>query len=233
MGKLNQENKSYWQTYRPGEIPSVPNLPPTTLLGNIHGPILDIGTGDGILAEQLAIQGYEIEAIDIAENIVQANMAKNSKVRYSLQDITRGTNFLDEYFDLVIFRFTLTNIHKESWKELGRETKRVLKPTGRVWVLEPLVSENYQQRYALASEFIDEPHCVYVFRNKDLAEKIDTGTKLKQALADNLVSRIVKHYTVDELKSIFNVLELTDQRVIEVTSPSGFVIKTFEGMFSK
>ncbi|MFA5828425.1 MAG: class I SAM-dependent methyltransferase [Candidatus Shapirobacteria bacterium] len=233
MIKLNQENKKYWQKYKTGEIPSVPNLPPTTLLDNIHGPILDIGTGDGALAEQLAVQGHEVEAIDLAENIVRANMTRNSKVRYSLQDITQGTNFDGAYFDLAIFRFTLTNIHKESWRELGVEINRILKPTGKVWILEPLVSESYRRRYLLASKFIDEPHCVYVFKDKELAEKINTEAKLKQALANDLVSRIVKHYTIDELKSIFNTLKLNDHRVIEIISPSGFIIKTFEGVFSK
>ena len=228
-----QQNIQYWQNYKPGEIPTFPASPPEKLLNYIKGPILDIGTGDGILAEKLADKGFQVYGMDVVVNIVNENEKRKSKVEYSIGDITKRTHFPDNFFDLAIFKFVLTNIHKESWKGLGREVSRILKPQGRVWFLEPLVSESYKKRYELAANFVKDESCVYVFNDKELAEKINSKKELEDAIKENLVSRIVRHYTVEELKQIFNKLTLNDHRVIKAASPSGFVLNTVEGIFLK
>src|SRR3989344_856987 len=127
--KLNKQNKQYWQTYKPGTIPSVPQNPPDELLRSVEGPVLDVGTGDGMLAEDLARKGLDVYGFD-----------------------------------------------------------------------------------------------------KELAGKINTKKDLKNAIRDNKISRIVKHYTIKELKAVFSSLELSKCRVIEATSPSGFTLNTFEGI---
>ena len=66
-----------------------------------------------------------------------------------------------------------------------------------------------------------------------MAEKINTKNELERAIKENKVSRIVKHYTIEELKQIFNKLELTDRRVFKIASPSGFTLNTLEGYFRK
>ncbi len=230
---LTLKNKSYWQTYKPGEIPSVPQNPPQELLNSISSPILDVGTGDGVLAEELEKQGFDVYGIDIAENIIKENIKRITKVKYSIQSITTRTDFPDNFFDLIVFKFTMTNIHKDSWDNVAKEAYRILKPTGKVWVLEPLVSESYKKRYELAANFVKDKNCVYVFYDKDLAEKITSKSDLENAIKENKVSRVIKHYTIEELKKVFDKLEMTDNRVIKVTSPSGYTINTFEGVFVK
>lgn len=169
---LNQINKSYWQNYQCGQIPSVYNDIPSEIFENIDGPILDVGTGDGILAESLAKNGFNVYAIDIAENIINKNKSKLTKVKYSIQDISKKTNFSNDFFDFIIFKFTLANIHKESWENVNNEIFRILKPNGRLLIIEPLVSKPYQLRYDLAANFIQDKNCLYVFKNKDLAKKL-------------------------------------------------------------
>ena len=232
-GSVGYLNLQYWQKYKPGEIPTFPASPPEKLLNCIKGPILDVGTGDGVLAEELADKGFLIYGTDIAVNIVNENKKRKSKAEFSVQDITTRTDFPDNFFDLVIFKFVLTNIHKKSWRGLGNEVFRILKPQGKVWILEPLVSESYKKRYELAANFIKDKNCAYVFSDKKLAEKINTKNELERAIKENKVSRIVKHYTIEELKQIFNKLELTDHRVFKIASPSGFTLNTIEGIFSK
>ena len=230
---LDLKNYKYWQSYTPGKIPSVPQSVPLELLRNLNGPILDVGTGDGLLAENLSHKGLTVFAIDIAKNIIDENKKRSSRVDYSMQSITTKTSFPSEYFDLIIFKFTLCNIHRESWKKLGQEIFRILKPGGKMWILEPLVSESYNERYKLAANFIKDPNCVYVFSDKELATKIDSVSELKMAIKNNQVSRIIKHYTQDELISIFPKFSLVDSRVLEIPSPSGFPINTIEAIFSK
>jgi ubiquinone/menaquinone biosynthesis C-methylase UbiE len=230
---INEENKKYWQNYNPGEIPSPSEGLPDKLLSEIKGKVLDVGTGDGVLAETISKKGFQVYGIDIAENIIAENQKRKTLVKYSNQDITRKTNFDDNEFGLIIFRFTLTNIHKESWKSVGDEIFRILKPSGVVWILEPLFSDQYIDRYNLASNFIDDKNCVYVFHDKELANKTKTKQELQKAIKEEKVSRIVKHYTEEELKEIFSKLKLTQKRTIKITSPSGFKINTFEGVFKK
>ncbi len=230
---LNEKNKEYWQKYKPGEIPSPSHYPPKKLMDSIKGKVLDIGTGDGSLAEKLAKNGFQVFGIDIAENIILENRKRDTGVVYDIQDITKKTNFSDNSFDLIIFKYTLTNIHKESWKFLEEEVFRILKPRGKVWIFEPMVSESYKERYALASHFIDDKNCVYVFSEKNLAEEIKTKKDLEKAIEERMVSRIIKHYTEKELKLIFSKLKLIQNRRTQIISPSGFKIDTFEGVFSK
>ena len=233
LNNIAQQNLKYWQDYKPGEIPTVPLTPPEELLNDINGSILDVGTGDGVLAEELALKGFQVYGIDIAENIISENLKRKSKVNYSVQNISDKTNFPDNFFNFVIFRFTLTNIHKGSWGKLSDETFRILKPGGKIWLLEPLVSQSYKTRYELATNFVTDNNCVYVFYDKNLAEKINIKEDLEKAISEKRVSRIVKHYTLGELSQIFNKFRLADHRIIEVTSPSGFSLNTLEGIFEK
>ena len=233
MKDLTKQNKKYWQSYKPGEIPSIPQDVPQKLLASITGPVLDVGVGDGKMAEEISEKGLDVYGIDIAENIIAENKKRKSKVIYSVEDIAQKTNFSDNFFDVILFKFTLTNIHKESWQSVNNEIHRILKPGGKVWVLEPMVSTSYNKRYKLAKNFIDDKHCVYVFHDKNLAEKIQTKEDLTRAIKNNEVSRIIKHYTIAELKEVFSKLKLADYRTINVVSPSGFAIETFEGVFEK
>ena len=122
MSMLNKKNENYWQKYKPGTIPSAPFDIPKELLKTTDGNILDVGTGDGKLAEKLSKNGHNVYGIDIAENIIKENKKRETNVKYTIQDICKKTKFHDNYFDLIIFRFTLTNIHKEGWKKLGKDT---------------------------------------------------------------------------------------------------------------
>jgi ubiquinone/menaquinone biosynthesis C-methylase UbiE len=177
VGNISERNRNYWQNYKPGEIPSFPALPPKELLNEVVGPVLDVGTGDGKLAEELSANGLSVFAIDIARNIIEENIKRETGVRYSTQDIADKTTFADNYFGLLLFKFVLTNIHKESWRSMSKELDRILRLGGKIWILEPLVSDSYESRYRLASHFLSDSHCIYVFNDKNLAEQVDTPEK--------------------------------------------------------
>lgn len=233
INNIDEANKNYWQNYKAGEIPSVHNNIPSEIFEGTTGPILDVGTGDGILAENLAQKGFDVYGIDIVKNIINENISKNTKVKYSIQDITTKTNFPDDFFEFIIFKFTLTNIHKDSWEKVGNEIFRILNKNGKLLIIEPLVSESYNSRYNLASSFIKDKNCLYVFKDKDLAKNISSKEDLKNALDKNQVSRIIKHYTFEEINDIFKKLKLMNCRTLVIPSPSGYDINTFEGIFKK
>ena len=94
--------------------------------------ILEIATGTGIIALQLAHYFKQIEAIDFSPKMI-ANATKKalkqqiSNVHFSVQDAL-SLSYETNSFDAVIFSNTL-HIMPEPEKAL-LETRRVLKPTG-------------------------------------------------------------------------------------------------------
>lgn len=225
---LGSTNKKYWQHYQAGTTPGVPQEPADTVLSRIslQDPILDIGTGQGSLADSLAARGYTLYGIDINSNEIKENQKRGTGVNYSAQDIVEGTNFPDGFFKLVIFRYTLTNIHKDQWHTLTDEINRITQAESYLWLVEPLVSESYRDRYSLASSLLEDDHAFFVFKDKELAKEITTKEQLEQAIENNSVSRIVRHYSVEEIVQLFPKFKLVNSETVEIPSPSGYPINT-------
>lgn len=234
MLKTIPSNKEYWQKYKPGSIPSVPNLPPKILFMNGKKlNILDVGTGDGKVAEKLAHFGHNVYGIDIAKNIITENISRKSNVSYSIQDISKRTTFSSSFFDLIISRFVFTNIPKDERKLASKEISRLLNPHGKLWTLEPLVSKSYNLRYKLSEDYSNEKKSVVVFKEKEMAKKITNKKQMEKAFNSDMFSRIVKHYVEQNIIKLFEPLSLLERRILDIPSPSSYTIKTFEGIFGK
>ncbi|MDP2917364.1 MAG: class I SAM-dependent methyltransferase [Dehalococcoidia bacterium] len=102
------------------------------------GKILDVGTGSGLLAIELAkVKGnqFDITGIDISENMVRkaienAQQAKTGdKTKFAVADAA-ALPFRDKTFDLVV---SYASLHH--WRDpaaVFEETARVVKDTGRI-----------------------------------------------------------------------------------------------------
>lgn len=107
-----------------------------------HNPkvILDVASGTGDLAIELAkMQVEEIVGIDIAADMLEVGREKienrglDKIIRLQVGD-SEAIDFADEYFDAVTVAFGVRN-----YEDLGKglkEMQRVLKPGGKVAVLE-------------------------------------------------------------------------------------------------
>lgn len=214
---------------------SVDIFPSDKELGYIPtgGNVLDVGCGDGKLAEWLSERSFSVSAIDINQNAINANKKRDTKVSYGLQDITIKTTFPDYFFDLLCFRFTFANIHRDEWPSTKTEIERLVSPEGFIWLVEPLVSTDYQERYDLSKKVLNDEHAIFVFKNPETAKKIATTEQLKNALNQDAIQRISKHFTREELDQLFSSFKKVHQKTIEVVSPSGFKINTLVALLRK
>lgn len=225
---LGEQNLRYWSNYQAGTTPGLHEVPAAELLELLpeHAKVLDVGTGTGTLAQALSEIGLDTYAIDINQNEIKALQAQESSVHYSVQDITQPTTFTDDYFDLVLFRYTLTNVHKDQWSGLKKEITRIVKPGGYVWLAEPLVNEAYSARYELGKESLHDLHALYVFKDKTLAARVTTADELTKAIAQDQIARIVRHYSEEELRALFPGFTQVNSAHVNDVSPSGYPLDT-------
>jgi 2-polyprenyl-3-methyl-5-hydroxy-6-metoxy-1,4-benzoquinol methylase len=109
------------------------------MLGNVKGKkVLDIGSGHGSTALKLAQQGAIVTSVDIAPKLIEGckhrAQINNFPVDFMVMDAS-NMNFEPEIFDIVLgFR---TIHHLQDIKKFFADSKRLLKPSGFVIVVEP------------------------------------------------------------------------------------------------
>jgi ArsR family transcriptional regulator len=96
------------------------------------GRILDIASGDGVMAELLAPLAREMVCIDISEKVVEAGrkrLANSANVEFRIADMHQ-LPFKDKSFDTVLLMHALT--YTEKPEQVLSEASRVLQPGGRL-----------------------------------------------------------------------------------------------------
>jgi 2-polyprenyl-3-methyl-5-hydroxy-6-metoxy-1,4-benzoquinol methylase len=96
------------------------------------GRVLDIASGDGVMAELLAPHAREVVCLDLSEKVVDAGrrrLASTANVEFRVGDM-HELPFRDHTFDTVLLMHALTYTEKPD-RALA-EASRVLKPGGRL-----------------------------------------------------------------------------------------------------
>lgn len=97
--------------------------------------ILDIGSGRGLFAKNLADRGFKVIGIDFEEDIVlKANQeikhwGLEGKLKFVVADALK-LPFVDNSFDGVCAFGLMESIHQADWPTYAEEIRRVLKPGG-------------------------------------------------------------------------------------------------------
>ncbi|MFA6273602.1 MAG: class I SAM-dependent methyltransferase [Candidatus Paceibacterota bacterium] len=142
--------------------------------------ILDVGSGRGLFAKQLAEAGFRVIGIDFEENIIKKsnseikNWGLEGKLKF-MEASALDIPFADESFDAVCDFGLLENLYKEDWEQYANEISRILKPGG--FYLNNSISRETQKFFEFspkASESGDfQKYGVhYHFFNKDELKKI-------------------------------------------------------------
>lgn len=110
-------------------------------LGNLENKaVLDLGCGIGYTPLELAKRGAQVTAVDLSETAVQSTQRRVEAAGYSHQVCTVRANveqlpFADASFDVIYAQNFLMHV---SHRAVGRECYRLLKPGGKLVVVEPL-----------------------------------------------------------------------------------------------
>lgn len=137
-----QKHKDYYKTAYQNGVDIWTHLPikiqsAKKLIGRLPpgGSILDIGSGRGLIAKNLAEMGFKVIGIDFEKDIVEkANIEIKSwglegKLKFVEADIF-NIPFTDASFDGVCDFGLLENLYKEDWGAYANEINRILRPGG-------------------------------------------------------------------------------------------------------
>lgn len=97
--------------------------------------ILDVGSGRGLFARQLAEAGFSVIGVDFEGNIVKKTnedvkiWGLEGKLKFVEGDAL-DIPFTDNSFDGVCDFGLMENLYKEDWEKYANEINRVLKPGG-------------------------------------------------------------------------------------------------------
>lgn len=97
------------------------------------GVFLDLGTGTGTQAIQLAQRGFDVIGSDISETIINKNKInyenKYTNIKFIVDNILYS-NLEDNYFDFIFDRGCFHIFTKEDRSKYYKEVKRILKEKG-------------------------------------------------------------------------------------------------------
>lgn len=230
-------NAQYWQSARPNDIPGANRLPQGELYSHLtpQSEIIDIGCGNGLIAQSISQHGFRVTGIDINADAIAQAKNRFPEVTFIHADITQGLPFPDDSFDAIILGFILVNVLPKASREiLVREFYRILRPRGIVWFHEGLVSEKYEKRYALCRSFVSEEYDFFSFTEKELATQCQTVEQLQQAISDQKVERTVHHFQPRELQDLFQSFLLLEWKVQRIWAPrSGSPLESVVGVVQK
>lgn len=113
--------------------------------------ILDIGCGEGVLARQLAQAGAAVTGIDPLEGAIARARELVPQARFETAG-AEALPFPDQAFDVAVMVNSLHHVPIAAMSQALRESTRVVKPEGRVIVLEPLCSGSYFAAVRIAED---------------------------------------------------------------------------------
>jgi len=135
------EHKKYFETaYRTGSdiwthLPMKDRGVMLTKELPVGSLILDVGSGRGLFAKQLAESGYSVIGLDFVSEMVDKNNKEienwglSGKLKF-VEGSALDIPFTDSSFDGVCDFGLMENLYKEDWAEYADEIARVLKPGG-------------------------------------------------------------------------------------------------------
>jgi SAM-dependent methyltransferase len=123
------------------------------LLAKAGGSALDIGCGDGTVTRLLATRFSPVTGIDVKAKKIDEAKAAAAEAGVKVDFLVASGDaipFADRHFDVVAFSNSLH--HMPDAAAALREATRVLRPGGRLYIMEPVPSGNYHDATRLVND---------------------------------------------------------------------------------
>ncbi len=103
--------------------------------------ILDVGCGDGAFVRELARAGARVTGVECSEaQLALCRQAPPVGGEQYLYGVGQSLPFDTGVFDATLFRASLHHVPAREMEQALREARRVTRPTGELYVFEPLTS---------------------------------------------------------------------------------------------
>ena len=105
--------------------------------------VLDVATGTGSLAVELGKQAEKVIGIDLSDKMLEVARRKSKSNNISFQQMDASQmEFKDDTFDIVTISLGLHDMPLNIRDAVLKESKRVLKPNGKLFILEHDLPQN-------------------------------------------------------------------------------------------
>ncbi|MBR3609863.1 MAG: class I SAM-dependent methyltransferase [Oscillospiraceae bacterium] len=169
--------------------------------------ILDIGAGAGEYSLYFAEKGYEVSALELADNNIAAFRKKirpEHKIELIQGNAIDLSHYEDDSFDIVLMFGPLYHLHKESDRQKAiAEAKRVAKKSAvlffafigndMIFITEMLYSKDFIKGNSYDHETFKEEDFPFVFHTVDSCREIlkNGGIKIIHEVASDGVSELL------------------------------------------
>jgi ubiquinone/menaquinone biosynthesis C-methylase UbiE len=158
-----------------------------------NGIFLDLGTGPGTQAIELAKKGFVVIGSDIAETVIKRNKSmyenKYQNIRFVVDNILES-DFKDNYFDYIFDRGCFHVFSEEDRPKYHNQIKRILKQKGILFL----------KCFSIDEPMKDGP---YRFSHNDIHNIFSKNFQI------NKIKKTVYQGTLDPLpKALFSVMKL-------------------------
>jgi hypothetical protein len=120
--------------------------------------VVDVGCGPGGFAVAMAARGARVTGVEISEGQLAAarERVRDDHVEVALA-VGRAEDLplRDASMDLVVFMRSLHHVPVQRMGDALRETRRVLRPGGAVWIVEPLPEGDFFEMVSLIDDETD------------------------------------------------------------------------------
>ncbi len=141
--------------------------------------VIDVGCGEGRFTRALAAEGAEVFGIDVNDAALAAASAApgGRNVTYMLG---RGEDlpFDDASIDVVVYSNSLHHIDADKMDQALGEAARVLKPDGRLCIIEPLAEGSYFEAMRMVKDETEVRAKAYEALSKAEALGLENETEL-------------------------------------------------------